>query len=208
MHGLVNQVFSISDQPWLLFVIFFAVAAANLFFPPLPLESATVIGGYLSGLGHGSLPVIIVAVSAGMSLSGTILYLLGTRYGKALITETFLSRWVTEAIYQRSLAWFERYGVWTVFVGKLIPGMSFCSILCCGVLRLRPLPALGAICGSNLIFFGILAALGRLFGRNWELVLSQWRRISSWSRLILVIVIGGLVLGFIWQRSKHKLKNS
>ena len=45
MHGLVNQVFSISDQPWLLFVIFFAVAAANLFFPPLPLESATVIGG-------------------------------------------------------------------------------------------------------------------------------------------------------------------
>ncbi|TCL61478.1 hypothetical protein EDC14_103434 [Hydrogenispora ethanolica] len=28
MHGLVNQVFSISDQPWLLFLIFFSGGGA------------------------------------------------------------------------------------------------------------------------------------------------------------------------------------
>ncbi len=203
--NLTNYVTHFSDNPWLLLGILFAVAALNLFLPPVPLESITVLLGYLSGLGHGSLWILIAATTGGMTASSLLLYYLTRRFGEAIVFKTPLKKLISQATYQRSIAWFEKYGICALFIGKLIPGMSFCSVLCSGLLHLSPLRSGSAFFGSNLLFFGSLALLGRFFGEEWENIIGLWKHFSAWGKL-LVIISGGIVIGYlIFRRFQRKL---
>ncbi len=203
--NLTNYVTHFTDNLWLLWGILFAVAALNLFLPPIPLESITLFLGYLSGRGHGSLWLLIVATTGGMTASSLLLYYLARHYGEAMVFKTPLKKLISQAAYQRATGWFEKYGIYALFIGKLIPGMSFCSVLCSGLLHLSPLRSGGAFFGSNLLFFGSLALLGRLFGAEWERIIDLWKQFSTWGKL-LVIIGGGVSIGYlIFRRFQRKL---
>ena len=125
MQSLLDQIIRFSDNPLLLFIMIFALAVANLFFPPIPLETLTLMAGYLSGTGRASLWAIISATTSGMFCGSLILYYISRRYHNTVISGTPLRKFFTKNSYLRAVGWFKKYGLWTVFLGKLVPGMSF-----------------------------------------------------------------------------------
>lgn len=189
MTSLLHQLEPLIEDPSLLFGAMFILAVANIFFPPLPLETVTLFAGYLSGTGMASLMAIIAATTSGMFTGSMILYTLARKYGNDVILQTPLRKVITGKSYDKAALWFKKYGLAAIFLGKLVPGMSLYTVISCGVLGWpvsRAAPAFGA---SNLCFFGLLALLGRFFGRNWNRIMEALRHINRATLLLVSAVV-------------------
>lgn len=200
MTPIIQQIGSQIDNPYVLFGIFFTLAIANLFFPPVPLESAILFGGVWAGSGKGSIISIVLAATLGMFSGSMVLFGLSRRYGYSFIPKTPFRKVVTGSTYPKIARWFNRYGLWAVFFGKIIPGMSLGSVIFCGILRWKILRTAAAILGSNLLFFGILGFTGRMIGANWSMAAGWLKRINFWTFLIAVSLIVGIILYTLFQR--------
>jgi membrane protein DedA with SNARE-associated domain len=200
MTPIIQQISSQIDNPLVLFGIFFILAIANLFFPPIPLESAILFGGVLAGTGRGSIIAIVMAATLGMSSGSMILFGLTRRYGYSFILKTPFRKAVAGPTYPKIARWFNRYGLWAVFLGKIIPGMSLGSVIFCGILRWKTSRATAAILGSNLLFLGTLGFTGRIIGANWSVAAEWLKRINFWAILIAVSLIAGIVLYSLFRR--------
>ncbi len=205
MHLLVEHVAVLFENPWILFGAFLALAALNIVFPPLPLESAVVIAGYLTGIGHGSVAAVISAAVLGTFLGSLWLYYLTRRYGYEVIARTPLKKVISRESFDKAVLWFKKYGILAVFIGKLIPGMSLYSVVCSGTLRLHPLIALPAIFLSNLVFFTVLALLGRDLGENWIVILNWLQRLGYW--LLIACGTAGVALLVFWVCKRNQPKS-
>jgi membrane protein DedA with SNARE-associated domain len=163
-HQLIRNVNLFIDQPVYLFLLLFAASLLNTFFPPVPVEAATFAAAYLASNGHGSVPVIFLSTLSGMFLGGFALYYLSAIYGCAIIEKKPFNKLINRKSYEKGEAWFQKYGVWILFLGKIVPGMTFVAVICCGVLRLSSKKAALGIFFSNLLYFGAIVAGGLFAG--------------------------------------------
>src|SRR5690606_22918997 len=104
--------------------IFFLILLENIF-PPIPSEIVLTVGGFMTTTTKLNIAGVIAASTAGSVAGAVILYYLGRwlsverlegiveKYGKWL-------RLKKQDLHKAD-AWFDRYGVWTVFFGRLIP---------------------------------------------------------------------------------------
>jgi membrane protein DedA with SNARE-associated domain len=203
MNHLLNQIILLLDNPLALFLIMFGLSVANLFFPPIPLESATLVAGYLSGAGYGSLIVIVGSTVSGMFTGSLILFFLAKRYGESLFYKTPIKKIITEKSYHRAGKWFQKYGWWAIFIGKVIPGMSFYTIVFAGILRWESKRAATAFLASNLFFFMALALAGRALGSNWGKVIVWLGRLNKIALVIIgFLLVGGLIFYLVRRKTK------
>lgn len=196
---------SVAANPFSLFGILYILAFVNLYFPPVPLETMVLFAGFLSGTGHGSLSVVILAATAGMSCGSFLLYDSVKCRGTAFLQRTPLRRVTDGKFYDKAAAWFQRYGIYAVFLGKLVPGMSLATVICCGVFRWPTRAAAGAIVGSNLVFFGALALAGRFLGVYWGQALPWLSKISLWVMLAGFIWLVIRIIPYLFNRNRKRV---
>jgi membrane protein DedA with SNARE-associated domain len=183
--------------------LLFIFAAANLFFPPIPLETAALFAGCLSGNGHGSTVVIIVAAVCGMSGSSLLLYHLTKNHGLNILNKTpLLKNFMTTALYRKIICWFTKYGIYTLFLGKLVPGMSLYTVICCGLLRLETTKTLTAIFFSNLFFYTALVMTGYILGAKWGHALPWLTQIGLISMAAMVVFTIFMLIHYWVHRNK------
>jgi membrane protein DedA with SNARE-associated domain len=201
---ITQQIASQMDNPFILFVIFFILAITNLFFPPVPLESAVLFGGFWVGTGKGSLISIILASAFGMFSGSMILFWMARRYGYSIIGKTPFRKVLTGPALPKLEHWFHQYGFWAVFFGKIIPGMSLGVVIFCGILHWKTFKAGAAILGSNLLFFSILGITGQAMGRHWDTAAGWLKRLNLWIIYWVVLLIAGLLIYF-WFKRRQKV---
>jgi membrane protein DedA with SNARE-associated domain len=177
------------DNTALLFLLLIVLGIFNSFFPPVPLESIIVLGGYLTGIGHGNLAVIWLAATMGMFIGNILLYLLVRSQGEHLLRWRFIQAQLTPKHLDKAKIWFQRYGVWAIFGAKMIPVMNFTVVFCCGLLRISYQKVYPALFLSNLLLFGILAGIGRYVGQEWRIVLSREGKMAVWGGIILIAIV-------------------
>jgi membrane protein DedA with SNARE-associated domain len=201
-NTILAQVTAIIDNPFALFGLFFIFGAANLIFPPIPLETATLFAGCLSANGHGSVIIIITATVGGMFSGSLILYLITKKYGMNLIEKTPLKKVISAKSYQKAFQWFQKYGLYMMYLGKLIPGMSLYTVICCGILQLKATKALLAMFLSNLLFFTALVLAGRVLGQNWSNALPWLTQIEFISLLFIGILVIYAVMKYFFHHKR------
>ena len=177
----------IIDNPVVLFGLLFVVAVINHFFPPTPLETITLFAAYLSS-GKVWTPFVIVSATAGgMFISSFILYQLTQNYGTSLLKKPPFNKIITFNLYQKALHWFKRYGLYMIYIGKLVPGMTLYTVLCCGLMKVGNVKVLGSILLSNLLFFFALVMIGRQLGVNWGNALPWVKQAGLVSLAVMLI---------------------
>lgn len=204
MNQIVQNLEIIADNSLYLFSVFFLLSFINLFFPPTPLESVTLFAGYLTGAGHGSLIVVITATTMGMSLSSFIFYSLVKNKGLTFLERTPLKKLFSGKSFHRAMAWFKKYGIYTVFLGKLVPGMSLASVIGCGMYQWDGKMAALAFLGSNLIFYAALAYTGELLGAYWGRALPWLTKVSG---IVILVIIAAAVLPPVFRGIVTRCKN-
>jgi membrane protein DedA with SNARE-associated domain len=106
---------------WWSYLVIFAVAAIDAFFPLVPSESLMVVGGNLASSGDLVLLLVIVCGATGAVLGDNISYGIGTLAGERTVKRVFRS----EKSHKR-LEWAERTlderGAYIILIARFIPG--------------------------------------------------------------------------------------
>ncbi|MEM9797191.1 MAG: DedA family protein [Pseudomonadota bacterium] len=188
---------------WVLSVMaaggYFGIASLMLIenvFPPIPSEVVMPLAGFLAADGTFTLPLVILVGTFGSVLGATFWYWVGLKIGEHRL-RAFAARhgrWLTisERDVDASAAWFRRYGIWAVFLGRMLPGLRTLISVPAGVARMPLGPFLLYTTMGSLVWIGGLAVLGYVLQ-------SQYDRIAQWMDPATWVVIGAVVGIYVWR---------
>ncbi|MFC0503189.1 DedA family protein [Micromonospora costi] len=173
--GLTGWVAGVIDATGVLGVAL--LVALESVVPPIPSEVVLAMAGFLAGEGRFNVVVVALAATAGSLAGALILYWLGAAVG-----EDRLKRWLDRLPLvdlddlERADRWFERYGRWAVFLGRMMPVVRSLVSIPAGANRM-PLPEFVALTtlGSG-IWNALFVGGGYALGSRWQDV----ERYSTW----------------------------
>ena len=161
-------------------------------FPPIPSELIMPLAGFHTANGRLSLWGAILAGSSG-SLLGTVgWYWVGRRVGERRL-RAFVERygcWIGIDVehLDRSKQWFERRGVASVFIGRLIPGVRTLISVPAGFSDMPLWEFLLPSAAGTLLWTAGLTYAGNLLGHNYAEV-KGYVGIVSWAFLAIVVLL-------------------
>ncbi|MFC0213592.1 DedA family protein [Paenibacillus chartarius] len=189
------------------FGIFLLIALENLF-PPIPSEVILTFGGFMTTQSDLNIIGVIMFSTIGSVFGAIVLYWVGrllsvqrlesivVKYGKIL-------RLTPEDV-QKANNWFTKYGVWTVFFGRLIPLIRSLISIPAGSTRMNMATFLIFTTLGSLIWNSVLVYVGVAVGASWETIVHYMDVYSNfvYAGLALIIVVGG----FLFFRSRFLQK--
>jgi membrane-associated protein len=188
----------IGDSNWT-YLIVFAIAALDAFFPVVPSETALITAGVASAAGDLEVWLVILCAAVGAVLGDNVSYWLGRTLGERVVNRFFSGdrrKHVESA--ERSLR--ERGGYFIV-IGRFIPGGRTAVTFAAGTVVMPWLrfirwdilaATLWALYGGLLGYFG-----GRTFERE------------EWKGLLLAFAVAAGVAGAVeavrWYRKRRRV---
>jgi len=175
----------------LLFLIVF-VETGVVFMPFLPGDSLLFVVGAMAGAGFLNLPLVLTLLLIAAILGDQCNYLIGRHFGNRLLQSH--SRWFNREAYDRSHAFYERYGGITIIIARFMPFVRTFAPFVAGVSHMdRARFSLYNVVGAVLWVVGIGLA-GYWFGNN------PWVQ-ANFEKVIwaLVLVPGLIAVGGIWR---------
>ena len=165
-------------------------------FPPIPSEVIMPLAGYAASRGEVSLPLAILAGSAGSLAGAWLWYGIGHWIGAERLERCAgrYGRWLTLSPrdVRRSIRWFDRFGGATVLVGRLVPAVRTLISVPAGIARMPTARFLLFSSIGTLVWTSALAGLGYLLGGRYE-------AIGGWLDPVSKGVVAVLVLGYLWR---------
>lgn len=181
-----------------LFGVGFLMFLENVF-PPIPSELIMPAAGFTAAQGQMSLIGAVIAGTLGAVIGALPLYYFGAvfdekrltklvhRYGKYLL--------VTEQDVKNAKVWFDKYGYWVVFFGRMIPAIRSLISIPAGMNKMPMLPFLGLTAVGSAIWTFMLAYAGFVLGANYDQV-EQYVAPISKAVVVIVLLIVAVVVFF------------
>jgi membrane-associated protein len=189
------QTFVLAYGAWvyaLLFLIIF-VETGLVVMPFLPGDSLLFVVGALCGVGLMSLPLVIALLIAAAILGNQTNYAIGRRIGPKVFAWPN-SRWFNRAAFDRTHAFYERYGGATIVAARFMPFLRTFAPFVAGVAQMsRGKFTFYDVSGAVLWVGGVTTA-GYLFGN-----LPWVQKNLSYIIWAMIIVPGLLVLFGAWK---------
>ena len=164
-----------------------AVFLENVF-PPIPSEVVLPLAGFTTTQGDLNVWAALMWSVIGSVSGAFLLYGLGRSIGAARLRQVADWMWLVDATdVDKSLSWFEKYGKYSVFFGRLVPGVRSLISIPAGVDKMNP------------VLFGVLTAVGSTI---WNAVLiwagvwlgAEWETGSMWFERYSTIIYVGIAL--------------
>lgn len=165
-------------------------------FPPIPSELIMPSAGYQAGRGELSLVGVILAGTAGSLLGASFWYVAGRLAG-----EDRLKRWasrhgrwltLTPQDIDKADDWFDRYNVWAVSLGRLLPTIRTLISIPAGLFEMRTGPFLLFSAIGTTIWSAALAVAGHSLGDNYHAV-------SEYLNPVANVIVGAVVLAYLYR---------
>jgi membrane protein DedA with SNARE-associated domain len=187
-NWLINLVGS-----WGLAAIFVTMTAESAGIP-ISSEIVVPLGGALASQGKLSF-VLVVAVSSLANLTGSLIaFYLTRRYGERVVLSR-AGRWLGLSKGHLRLAnrFFDRFGLWAVFVGRLLPIVRTYVSFPAGVSKMGYLWFSVATLAGAIPWNFVLAYAGFQLGQHWEVVA------TAMHPFVIPVAIGVVILlGVAW----------
>lgn len=184
-------------------VVFFGAMLDNLGIPSAG-DIGLLVGGALAAQGQFYLPAIIGLAALGAAIGDNGAYLVGRYGGHALVrSERRLIR-IPHHWLDRGESFFDKHGSKSVFLGRFIPGMRSITPFFAGLNRMRwPIFFISNIIAVILWAIGI-GTLAYLFGSNWDLLMTVFRRIRIVLIILAIAAIAGALYLYITRRRRRR----
>jgi alkaline phosphatase len=176
-----------------------AVMVIENLFPPIPSEVVLPFGGFMTTRSQLTVPLVILWATAGSLVGALILYGAGMVLPKERVL-WIVDRWgrwlrLKPQDVEKSFDWFDRYGKWTVFFGRMVPVVRSLISIPAGMARMNMgLFLLYTILGS-LIWNTLLVGIGAVLGSSWHLI-TDW--IGVYSNIIYAVLALLAVAAAVW----------
>jgi membrane-associated protein len=164
--------------------------------PFLPGDSLLFVVGAMAGAGFLNLPLVLTLMLIAAILGDQCNYLIGRHFGTRLLQSH--SRWFNRDAYDRSHAFYERYGGITIIIARFMPFVRTFAPFVAGVAAMtRTKFTFYDVTGGALWVCGLTTA-GYLFGNI------PWVQANLSKIIWAMIVIPGLLVIFGSLRAKMK----
>lgn len=183
--------------------VFLLILAENIF-PPIPSEVILTLGGFMTTTTTMTKLGIIIASTSGSVVGAVILYWLGSflgverleriveKYGKIL-------RLKKKDIHKAD-AWFDKYGVWAVFFGRLVPLVRSLISIPAGMSNMKFWLFLWFTTLGTLIWNTILVSVGAAVGENWDDIVGY---MDIYSNIVYIILAIAGIAFLVWYFKKR-----
>ncbi|MGP4068510.1 DedA family protein [Halobacillus sp. B29] len=151
--------------------IFIMMAVENIF-PPIPSEVILPFSGFMTQAANLSIAGVIVVSTTGSLAGAVVLYGIGSLMDIEKL-ESFVERHghrlrIKKEDVQRVESWFQRYGIWAVLLGRMVPLVRSLISLPAGMANMKlSLFLLFTILGT-MVWNTILILVGALMGESWN----------------------------------------
>ena len=159
---------------------------------PFPSEVIMPSAGLLAAIGHLNLAEAILAGAVGNLAGSLVAYFLAARFGSPLLLGP--GRWIGIRAHHLEIAdgWFQRWGLWAVFFGRVLPVVRTYISFPSGLAR------------NNLVWFSVLtfagalpwcaalAAAGYTLGKNYDRVSGP----IQYAAIVIAVVVAIVVV--VW----------
>lgn len=181
-----------------------AILLENLF-PPIPSEVVLPLAGFTVTVGDLNVFSAFLWATAGSVVGAYLLYWLGAAVGAGRLRRIADWMWLVEAEdVDKALRWFDRYGQWSVFFGRLIPGVRSLISIPAGVDRMSPVKfGLLTLAGSSL-WNAVLIGLGMWLGERYDLVAHYIDQYSTVVYALIALALVGLVVYLVVRARRRK----
>ena len=187
------------------FGIGFLILIENLF-PPIPSEIVLTFGGFMTISSNINIIGVIISATIGSVLGACILYYFGKIFNKERLIRMVNSKWGHVLCFKendiiKADDWFDNRGYKTVFYCRFIPVVRSLISIPAGMSEMFFWKfVIFTFCGSA-IWNTVLILIGAFAGNKKDTILEL---INKFSYLILIIIILGIVLGFIYYKKRKK----
>jgi membrane protein DedA with SNARE-associated domain len=165
-------------------------------FPPIPSELIMPLAGFSAAQGELNLMIVIIAGSIGSLLGALLWYYIGRKIGAERLERWAAKhgRWLTLSPkeVEQSCAWFNRHGGKAVFIGRLIPAVRTLISVPAGIAGMPLGSFLLYSAAGTILWTALLATAGYLLQ-------SQYDKVGHWMNPISNVVIGLVVLGYLYR---------
>lgn len=176
----------------------FLIMVENIF-PPIPSELILTFGGFMTTKSELTVIGVILFATFGSLLGAIVLYYIGSFFGLermqviAKKTEKVMRVKPTDVL--KAKTWFDQKGNKAVLLCRFVPIVRSLISLPAGMAKMNmKLFVLYTLIGS-LIWNSVLVYLGRLFGANYEVIVSIMNQFSHYVLIGLIVLFIGV---FVW----------
>ena len=166
-----------------------AVLLENLF-PPIPSEVILPLAGFTAAQGHMTLAEAILGATIGSVVGALMLYGIAYAIGAERMRRLFEKMPLTDASdIDKANDWFARYGLLSVFVGRVIPIVRSLISIPAGIARtdLVRFTLLTAV--GSAVWNTILVMAGYLLGAGWCSILGFLDRFQYAVAVVVVALV-------------------
>lgn len=181
-----------------------AIFLENIF-PPIPSEVVLPLAGFTASVGTINVWAAFIWATVGSVVGAYVLYYVGAAIGAQRLRRIAAWMWLVEPEdVDKSLSWFDKYGQWSIFFGRLLPGIRSLISIPAGIDRMNLVTfGLFSLAGSAL-WNAVLIYLGFVLGENWEQVGAV---INEYSMIVkIVLAIAAVVVLFLLIRRQRRRK--
>ncbi|RDW22310.1 alkaline phosphatase [Oceanobacillus arenosus] len=186
--------------------IFILITLENVF-PPIPSEVILTFGGFMTTTTNMSILGVIAISTFGSVAGAVILYSIGTLLDVERL-EKIVERWghilrLTEKDIHKANAWFNKFGSWAVFFGRLVPLIRSLISIPAGMAHMNVGRFLLLTTIGTIIWNTILVSAGAALGASWNDILGYFGTYSNIVYLILGVNLVIFMILFIRNRRKQ-----
>jgi membrane protein DedA with SNARE-associated domain len=161
---------------------------------PFPSEVTMPVAGLLAASGHLNLVAVIVTGAFANLVGSLVAYWLAYRFGEPLLLGPGRYAGIRRHHLEIADAWFERWGLWAVFFGRMLPVIRTYISFPAGLARVD-LPRFSVLTFVGALpWCAALALAGYILGRNYERISGPIEKIAI---VIAVLVAVGVVVWYV-----------
>ncbi|MGX9132964.1 DedA family protein [Rummeliibacillus sp. JY-2-4R] len=185
--------------------ILLLIALENIF-PPIPSEVILTFSGFLTTTSDATVIGVIIFSTVGSIVGAIVLFGIG-RLLDVKRLERIVDRWghilrLTRKDIQKADAWFRRFGVWAVLIGRLVPLVRSLISIPAGMARMNFGVFLFFTTIGSLIWNTVLVYLGATVGSNWSTIAGYMDTYSNVVVSILGVLFVLLIILYFKSRKK------
>lgn len=175
----------------------YLLALLETVFPPIPSELVLPIAGMQAANGPLGLPGVIIAGTLGSMTGNLFWFLIARRISQAELRH-FVDRhgrWITMdwRDVEKAQGLFDRHGGGIVFTARLLPAVRTFVSIPAGIAHMPMGRFLAWSTVGTLIFCAVFTSAGYLAGSNVA-------GIEDFMRPVTAIVVGGIILWYVWRQ--------
>lgn len=161
---------------------------------PFPEDATLILAGVLLAAGEVDMAPALATVYAGVLLADFVLYSLGKKYGRYIVTRKRFHRLLPPHRLEVLEGKFKRHEVALILLGRHVMGLRAQLLLVAGVMRMNAVKFVVVDGVSAMFTIALMVSIGYYGGRSIPVIRQHVRHIELVVGIILGVVIAGLII--------------